>query len=199
MQLKDSKTYLNLAKSYAGECQAQVRYKFIEYGARMEGYTCLAELIDKIVYNEFNHARMFYTELQKASSEPIENIDICAGYPFKQKWDLTENLRISAEDELEEYTNIYPAYKKIALEEGFKEIANLYDMIIQVESCHNKMFTDLYTQMKNGTLYKKEMPVKWKCAGCGYEATSKSAWEVCPLCKAKQGFVMLKLSDDKSE
>ena len=69
MQLIDSKTYLNLARSYAGECQAQVRYKFIEYGARKEGYTCLAEMIDKIVYNEFNHARMFYTYLQKATTE----------------------------------------------------------------------------------------------------------------------------------
>lgn len=199
MQLKDSKTYLNLAKSYAGECQAQVRYKFIEYGARMEGYTCLAELVDKVVYNEFNHARMFYTELQKASSEQINNIEVCAGYPFKQKWDLQENLRLASEDEHEEYTKIYPEFKKIALEEGFEDIARLYDMIIQVESCHYKMFNDLYTQMKSGTLYKKEKPVLWKCAGCGYEATSKSAWEVCPLCKAKQGFVMLKLSSGESE
>ena len=199
MQLKDSKTYLNLAKSYAGECQAQVRYKFIEYGARMEGYTCLAELIDKIVYNEFNHARMFYTELQKASTEKIENIDVCAGYPFKQKWDLLENLKLSAEDEFEEYTNIYPEYRKIAMEEGFEDIARLYDMIIQVESCHYKMFKDLHSQMQSGTLYKKSKPVKWKCAGCGYEATATSAWEVCPLCKAKQGFTMLKLSEDGAE
>ena len=67
MKLIDSKTYLNLAKSYAGECQAQTRYRFIEYGARYNGYKTLAELIDKVVYNEFNHARMFYTFIQQAS------------------------------------------------------------------------------------------------------------------------------------
>ena len=104
MKLLNSKTYYNLAKSYAGECQAHVKYKFIEYGARKEGYTALAEMIDKVVYNEFNHARMFYTYLQKASDKPIENIEICAGYPFKEKWDLAENLRFASEDERKENT-----------------------------------------------------------------------------------------------
>jgi hypothetical protein len=51
--LIESKTYYNLAKAYAGECQAKTRYEFIEYGARKEGYGAMAEVIDKIVYNEF--------------------------------------------------------------------------------------------------------------------------------------------------
>lgn len=195
MNLLKSKTLNNLAKSYAGECQAYVRYKFIEYGARMQGYACLAEIVDKVVFNEFNHARMFYTFIQKASNKQIDNIEICSGYPYKEKWDLLENLRLAAEDEEIEETRVYPEYAKTAREEGFEEIANLYDMIIQVESCHKKLFADLYNQMKNGTLYKKSKPVKWKCADCGYEETSKEAWQECPLCKAKQGRVMLKLND----
>lgn len=84
MKLKDSKTYANLAKSYAGECQARTRYEFIEYGARMNGYKYLAELVDKVVYNEFNHARMFYTFIQQSEEKQIENIDIASGYPFKE-------------------------------------------------------------------------------------------------------------------
>ena len=63
MQLKDSKTYFNLARSYSSECQAMVRYKFIEYGARMQKLNTLAEIVDKIVYNEFNHARIIYTKI----------------------------------------------------------------------------------------------------------------------------------------
>lgn len=196
MKLKESKTYKNLAKSYAGECQAYVRYKFIEYGARMQGYKCLAEIIDNIVYNEFQHARMFYTFIQQADSKTIDNIDISSGYPFKQKWDLVENLKLAAEDESNEENKIYVEYRKVAREEGFDEIAKLYDDIIQVESCHRKLFTDLYDQMKNGTIYKKPQKVKWKCADCGYEATAKEAWDECPLCKAKQGSVMLKLQSD---
>ena len=196
MKLEESKTYLNLAKDFAGECQARTRYKFLEYGARKEGYGCLAEIIDKVVYNEFNHARMFYTFIQRASKEQIKNIDIDTGYPFKQKWDLIENLKISAEDEKHEFSKIYPEHQKTAEEEGFSEIADLYSNIIQVENCHHKLFTDLYKQLSEGTMYKKSKPVKWKCAACGYEPTSEEAWKVCPLCLAPQGMVMLKLKDE---
>lgn len=195
MKLKDSKTYANLAKSYAGECQARTRYEFIEYGARMNGYKYLAELVDKVVYNEFNHARMFYTFIQQSEEKQIENIDIASGYPFKEKWDLLENLRLASEDERNEATLIYPEYAKTAREEGFPEIAKLYEDIIQVETCHRKLFAQLYDQMKNGTMYKKKEKVKWKCADCGYEATAKEAWQECPLCKAKQGAVMIQIED----
>ena len=129
MKLKDSKTYLNLARSYAGECQARTRYEFIEYGARMQGYKQLAELVDKVVFNEFNHARMFYTFIQQSEEKQVENIDVAAGYPFKEKWDLIENLRIAAEDELDEAERIYPEFAATAREEGFPEIAALYDNI----------------------------------------------------------------------
>ena len=195
MKLKDSKTYVNLAKSYAGECQARTRYEFIVYGARMNGYKYLAELVEKVVYNEVNHARMFYTFIQQSEEKQVENIDIASGYPFKEKWDLQANLRIAAEDEMDEATRIYPEYAKTAREEGFTEIAKLYEDIIQVETCHQKLFSQLYEQMKSGTMYKKKEKVKWKCADCGYEATAKEAWQECPLCKAKQGSVMIQIED----
>lgn len=195
MKLKDSKTYVNLAKSYAGECQARTRYEFIVYGARMNGYKYLAELVEKVVYNEFNHARMFYTFIQQSEEKQVENIDIASGYPFKEKWDLQANLRLAAEDEMDEATRIYPEYAKTAREEGFTEIAKLYEDIIQVETCHQKLFSQLYEQMKSGTMYKKKEKVKWKCADCGYEATAKEAWQECPLCKAKQGSVMIQIED----
>lgn len=195
MELKDSQTFLNLAKSYAGESQAYIRYKFIEYGARKQGYKALAEVVDKVVYNEFNHARMFYTFLQGASEQTIDNINIDAGYPFKEKWDLVENLKLAAEDEENEGSKIYPEFMATAKKEGFKEIAKLYENVIQVENCHKMLFQDLYNQMKKGTLYKKKEVVKWKCGDCGYEQESKEAFKVCPLCRAEQGAVLLKLND----
>lgn len=195
MELLKSKTFVNLAKSFAGECQARVRYEFIEYGARMQGYKTLAELVDEVVYNEFNHARMFYTFIQKASKDEISNIDICSGYPFKEKWDLLDNLRLAAEDEKFEADRIYPEYARIAAEEGFPEIEKLYNDIASVETSHRKLFIELYKQMKNGTMYKKSKAVKWKCADCGYEEVSKEAFEVCPLCLAKQGSVLLILDN----
>lgn len=193
MKLIDSKTLLNLAKSYAGETQAYTRYKFIEYGARNEGYNALAEVIDKVVYNEFNHARMLYTYIQQASTKTIDNIDVCSGYPFKEKWNLVENLKLAAEDETSE-VKIYKAFEKTAREEGFEEIANLFKLIGNVENCHKMLFEDLHNQLSTGTMYKKPHSVTWKCSGCGHEADGKEAWDICPLCKAKQGFVMLHLN-----
>ena len=152
--LKNSKTFLNLAKAFAGECQAHVRYKFIEYGARNEGYASLAEIIDKVVYQEFNHARMLYSFIETADKNVIENIDISSGYPFKQKWNLEDNLALAAEDEKNEADKIYPEYMKTAEAEGFHDIAGLFKNLIQVETCHNMLFTDLHNQMKTGTLYK---------------------------------------------
>lgn len=195
MKLCESKTLKNLARAYAGECQARTRYEFIEYGARIGGYNALAEVIDKIVYNEFNHARMFYTKIQDASEEPIENLEITGGFPFKEKWNLVENLRLAAEDEGEEI-KIYNQFAKIAEKEGFTDIAELFRLTAGVENCHKMLFCDLYNQMENKTIYKKGKPIKWKCSSCGYEETSKSAWKECPLCKAKQGFVMLELCDE---
>lgn len=192
MKLKDSQTYLNLARSYASECQARTRYEFIEYGARFNGYKNIADIIDEIVYQEFNHARMFYTFLQKGEDEQIDNIEINAGFPFREKWDLGENLRLAGEDEANE-ARIYETFATTAEEEGFPEIAQLFRDIIEVENYHRQIFTELYQQFTDNTLYKKDKPVTWICGDCGYMQVGEEAWDECPLCKAKRGSVKLVL------
>ena len=190
MKLIDSQTYKNLARAYAGECQAKTRYEFIEYGARYNGYKNIADVIDEIVYQEFNHARMFYTFIQKTEEKEIDNIDITAGFPFREKWDLQENLRLASLDE-ENEEKIYDGFAKTAEEEGFPEIAKLFLDVKAVECYHKQIFLEMYNQMKNKTLYKKDCPVTWVCADCGYMAVSEEAWDECPLCKAKQGSIKL--------
>lgn len=194
MKLIESKTYKNLARAFAGECMAQTRYKFVEYGARKEGFVTLAEVIDTVIYQEFNHARMLYTFIETASDGIIPNIDISAGFPFKEKWNLMENLKLGAEDEAAE-AKLYTEFEKTARKEGFEDIAGLFKNMTQVELCHQKLFEDLYNQMSTNTLYKRPEPTTWKCASCGYEQVGKSAFKTCPLCQAKQGAVMLKLND----
>ncbi len=190
MELKDSKTFKNLARAYAAECQARTRYEFIEYGARINGYKNIADIIDEIVYQEFNHARMFYTFLQNHEKNEIDNIDIEAGYPFKEKWDLEQNLKFGAEDESGD-ADAYLHFAEIAKEEGFDDIASLFEKVRQVELYHQKIFAELYSQYRNNTLYKKDKPVIWECADCGYMAEGLEPWEECPLCKAKRTSVKL--------
>ena len=196
MELKKSKTLINLARAYAAECQARTRYEFIEYGARMNDYKNIADIIDEIAFQEFNHARMFYTFIQKADKSVIENIDISAGYPFKEKWDLQENLKLGAEDEVTD-AQAYDEFALTAREEGFEDIAKLFEQVKKVEVYHKQIFLELYDQMKNGTLYSKDKEVVWICADCGYMQKSKDCWDECPLCKAKRGSAKLILETKK--
>lgn len=187
MKLKDSQTFINLARAFTAESVARSRYEFCEYGFRQNGYEAIASLIDEIAYQEFNHARMFYMKLQDCELKQIDNIDMCLGLPFKEKWDLLENLKLLSQDELDEAKN-YEQFEKIALEEGFKEIASLFSMVREVELKHAKIFKEVYNQMKNKNLYKKAKEVAWICPACGYVSFAKEAWQSCPLCQAKQGY-----------
>lgn len=194
MKLLNSKTYQNLAKAFAGECMARTRYEFIEYGARKEGYVALSEIIDKIVYNEFNHARLFYTAIQDADDKEIKNIEICGGFPFKEKWNLTENLKLAAEDERAE-EKLYPEFAAVAEKEGFTDIAELFNNIALIEKSHRVIFEKLYSEASGGTLYKKEEKTVWKCGGCGNTVFAKEAPKVCPVCGAKQGVFLLDINN----
>ncbi|MBO5394450.1 MAG: hypothetical protein J6A28_00905 [Clostridia bacterium] len=195
MKLKDSQTFLNLAKAFVAECSARTRYEFCEYGFRMNGYEAIATLIDRIAYQEFNHARVLYTKLQDAEMPQIANIDINAGLPFKEKWNMLDNLKYLMQDEVDE-SLAYLEFEKVARAEGFEEIANLFKMIGEVEKTHAHVFEELYKQMKDKKLYKKAKEVAWVCPSCGYVSFDKQAWETCPLCQAKQGYCEVQLPED---
>lgn len=195
MKLKDSKTFVNLARAYMAECSARTRYEFCEYGFRYNGYEAIATLIDKIAYQEFNHARVLYTKLQDGEMKLIDNIDVCAGFPFKEKWDLETNLSLLCQDELDE-AHAYEEFETTAREEGFTEIADLFKMIRDVEVRHARVFEEVYNQFKNKSLYKKAKEVAWICPACGYVSFDKEAWETCPLCQAKQGYCDIQLPED---
>lgn len=186
MKLKESQTYKNLARAYAAECQARTRYEFVEYGLRYNGFEALAQIVDTIAYQEFNHARMLYTQIQNADQKQIDNIDIEAGFPFKEKWDMEKNLKLLAEDEFLE-AQAYEEFVKVAEEEGFDDIALLFKQIGEVEMRHQKLFLNLYQQFKDKSLYKKDKKEMWICPNCGYVSFEKDAWEKCPLCEAEQG------------
>ncbi len=195
MKLKDSITYENLTKAYVAECAARTRYEFCEYGFRYNGYEAIATLIDKIAYQEFNHARMLYTKLQGAGIPQIDNIEVCAGLPFKEKWEMLDNLQFLSEDETDE-AKAYEKFEEVAREEGFDEIADLFQMIRDVELRHAKVFKEVYKQFKDEKLYKRGKEVAWVCPSCGYVSFAKEAWETCPLCEAKQGTCELNLPED---
>lgn len=197
MEFQNSQTFINLARSFAGESQAGMRYQLIAKQATAEGYAVLADNIRTIAKNETYHAKTFFnTILQNAGS--IDNVDLQnAGYPF-HFGTLEENLKFAAEDERAEFEEIYAAFANVAKEEGFPDVAAIYNMVVGVEKEHNIIFKYLHEAFKTNTLYKSEKPTLWICSECGYRVTSKEAWHICPLCKASKGYVEIHLPFEKN-
>lgn len=191
MKLIESETYKNLARAYASECMAMTRYEFVKYNAYQQNYKDISNVIGEIIHQEFNHARMLYTFIQTADEGTIDDIKISAGFPFREKWNFLDNLRLAAEDEQKEI-EVYEQFAKTADKEGFRDIAGLFRNLIVAEKAHKGIFCQLYNQLKSGTLYKKDNSVVWKCSECGYEQSGKEAFSECPLCQAKQGAAAVK-------
>ena len=191
MQFENTETFKNLARSFAGECQAGMRYQMVAKLAMQEKMKTLADAIRTIAKNETVHATQFFNKiLEKAGSK--DNIDFDAGYPY-HAGTLLEGLKFSAMDEKNETEEIYPSFAVTAEKEGFADIAALYKRIAEVEQHHKIVFEYLYDGVKNGTLYKSESPILWICSECGFMHVATEAWKICPLCKAEQGYVDLHL------
>ncbi len=197
MIFDETKTYLNLARSFAGESQAGMRYQLIAREATAQGYIALADEIKTLAKNETVHARRFFEELTKRG-EQLDNIVIDAGYPY-HTGDLIAMLKLAAIDEKNEHERIYPAFAEEALSEGFKDVAALFNLIANVEKHHEQIFTYLYEAMESGNLYKNESPILYVCKECGHMHTLKEAWTVCPLCHSSQGFVALNVPYGKEK
>ncbi len=188
MEFMKSQTVLNLARSFAGESQARERYTVYAKEARKAGWEYLARIFEETAENEKVHAEEFWEKMAENAPEPIKNLQVDAGYPFPLG-NTAENLLYAAEGENEEHTHDYPAFAKIAREEGFADIAVLWENIAIIEGMHRDVFLRAHEQLTNGTLYKKDQPIVWRCVNCGYIHTSLEAWDKCPVCGKGQGWV----------
>lgn len=197
MQFDETKTYKNLARSFAGESQAGMRYQLIARAATQQGYIALAEAVKVLAKNETVHARRFMEELQKRG-QCLDNINLDTGYPY-HGGDIAQSLKFAADDEHEEHSKIYPAFAKDAEEEGFKDIAGLFKLVAKVEEHHEMIFRYLHEAFSKGVLYSNETPILYICGECGYMHTSTKAWDKCPLCQSSQGEVLLHIPFEKEK
>ena len=194
MQFDKTETFKNLARSFAGECQAGMRYQMIAKLAMKEKLKTLSDTIRTVAKNETYHATQFFNKIIEKSGNR-ESIDFDAGYPF-HLGTLEEGLKFAAMDEQSETEEIYPAFALTAEKEGFEDIARLYKLVAAVEEQHKILFQYLHEAVRKGTLYQCDHPVLWVCSECGHSHVKTEAWKVCPLCKAEQGYVNLHLPFD---
>ena len=186
-ELKGSKTEQNLWTAFAGESQARNKYTYFASKAKKDGYVQIAKIFEETAANEQIHAQEFLEKLQKYGRQPIENIDISAGYPYTLGVTM-ENLLEAAKGENEESVRVYPGFAKTAREEGYADIASLWENIARIEAVHRDVFLESYEQMQTERLYKKEHPIVWRCLNCGFVMLSKEAFRVCPVCGKDRGW-----------
>lgn len=159
-----SKTEENLKTAFAGESQARNKYTYFAKVARKEGLLYIAKIFEETAENEKQHA--------KDEFKLLKGIE-----------DTKANLQAAIKGEHYENSEMYPKFAKEADEEGNKEAAILFRQIAKVEKEHEERYKKLLEMVKNGAVFKREKPIRWKCSKCGYIHEGTTPPEKCPSCK----------------
>ena len=159
-----SKTTENLKASFSGESQARNKYTFFAKKARKEGYNYIARIFEETAINEMRHANDHFKLLNGIG-------------------DTAANLKEAMDGEDYETVTMYPTFAKEAEEEGNMEAALLFRQIGKVEAEHRERYKRLLEMVENGTVFKREQPIKWKCSLCGHTYTGTEPPPKCPCCQ----------------
>jgi rubrerythrin len=182
MEFKGSKTEKNLLAAFAGESQARTRYTFFASAARKEGYEQIAAIFQETADNEKEHAELFFKHLQGGMAE------ITAAYPAGVIGSTAENLKAAAEGEKLEWGTLYPNFAEVAEEEGFSSVAQTFRAVAKVEAYHERRYLKLLENVKQGKVFKKDKPIKWKCRNCGFVFEGSEVPEKCPVCSHPRSY-----------
>lgn len=168
-ELKGSKTEQNLREAFAGESQARNKYTFFASAAKKEGYEQIAAIFLETAEQEKEHAKLHLKALGGIG-------------------DTIANLKAAVDAEGEEWINMYPAMAKDAREEGFDEIARLFEGIGKIEREHQERYKALLNNVESDQVFKKNQKVKWRCRNCGFVHEGPMAAKICPVCQHPQAY-----------
>jgi len=174
--IKGTRTEKNLLTAFAGESQARNRYTYWASQAKKEGYEQISWIFSDTAENEKEHAKREFKFLEGGEAE------IQAAFPAGIIGTTAENLKAAAAGEHYEWTKMYPEFAKVAREEGFEEIAKVFESIAVAEKGHETRYLALLKNIQEGRVFKREKVVKWRCRNCGYIHEGKEPPKVCPAC-----------------
>lgn len=174
--IRGTKTERCLVAAYVSESTAYTRYTFYAAQADKENYFPIGQIFRETADNELRHAKVFFKMLQGGSVNV--DLDVDSGVIG----DTATNLAIASEEERVEGVEQYMASAKVADEEGFPEIAGHFRAIAKIEETHRRRFDIYLKQVKEGTVWKREKPIKWKCLVCGYIYEGTTPPDPCPAC-----------------
>ena len=173
-ELKGSKTEKNLETAFAGESMARNKYTYFASKARKDGYVQIANIFEETANNEKEHAKMWFKLINGGIGTTAE----C--------------LEAAAEGENYEWTDMYATFAKEAKEEGFDEIAKLFQGVARIEKEHEERYRKLLANVNGDLVFSKDGDVVWQCSNCGHICVGKKAPEVCPVCAHPQAYFQVK-------
>ncbi len=175
MNLKGSKTEANLAAAFAGESQARNKYTYYASKAKKDGYEQIAALFTETAENEKEHAKIWFKLLHDGAVP-----------------DTMTNLADAADGENYEWTDMYAGFAREAREEGFDEIAFLFEEVAKIEREHEERYRRLLANIEEGIVFSRDGDTIWKCRNCGHIVVGKKAPEVCPVCAHPKSYFEIK-------
>ena len=171
--LKGTKTEANLMAAFAGESQARNKYTYYASKAKKDGFEQIAALFEETAAQEKEHAKMWFKLFHGIGS-------------------TAENLLDAASGEYDEWTDMYPAMAREAREEGFDEIADLFEGVAAIEKAHEERYRKLLANIEGKLVFSRDGDAIWQCRNCGHIHVGKEAPELCPVCAHPQSYFQLK-------
>lgn len=174
--LKGTQTEKNILTAFSGESQARNRYTYFASQAKKDGYVQISEIFSETADQEKEHAKRLFKLLEGGE------VEVAAAFPAGVIGTTLDNLKEAAGGENYEYTEMYPGFAKVAVEEGFEEIAEIFKAIAVAEKQHEKRYLALASNIEKNIVFKREQSVVWRCSNCGYLHEGSEAPDECPAC-----------------
>ena len=166
-----TQTEKNLQAAFAGESQARNKYTYYASKAKKDGFVQISKIFEETANNEKEHAKIWYKLLNGGAVA-----------------DTISNLEAAAAGENYEWTDMYAGFAKEAKEEGFEDIAALFEGVAKIEKEHEARYRKLLKAIKENTVFARNNEITWVCQNCGHVHTGNKAPELCPVCKHPQSY-----------
>jgi rubrerythrin len=161
-------TLENLKQAFAGEGQANQKYRAFAKKAEQDGLNNIARLFRTTAEAERIHAEGHLKAMDGVAS-------------------TVENLQAAIDGETYEFTTMYPPMLKQAEADAHKA-KRMFGYAVEVEAVHARLYKLALEAAKQGKDLESEF---YLCPVCGYIEMGKRT-EPCPICETKaEKFIQL--------
>ena len=158
--------------SLCGRKHGEKQIRLFRFKSKKRRISADSRVFEETARNEKEHAKIWFKKLNGIN-------------------DTLQNLDVAAEGENYEWTDMYAKFAKEAREEGFDDIAELFDGVAAIEKTHEERYRALIANIKGGKVFEREEKKVWECRNCGNRIDANKAPDVCPVCDHPQAYYQI--------